>query len=289
MRLRAAARLGALIFLTAFPTMALSQTCVGVSNVTCNSDPTAPWNAWVNWTPQDSYTEIRVLRNGLLEATLSGSSTIFFVPTTTPGGPQTYEIVGVCASGPASGASCTLTYTPLPCVPVFAFNCFSFDDSIVAIWDYGVGGLDMTSVSVARDGVPIATIGGSVESFQDFGLPSGTYQYTFTFTCPTSQDIESCTVVHVAPQFRRGDCNLDVGFDVSDPVALLGVLFISGTPAPACADACDANNDGVIDIADAVTMLQTLFTGGNPLPDPFPGCGSDTEQDALTCFGITGC
>ncbi|MCA8960508.1 MAG: hypothetical protein KDC38_08345, partial [Planctomycetes bacterium] len=57
------------------------------------------------------------------------------------------------------------------------------------------------------------------------------------------------TVGDVVGGFDRGDCNVDGSFDISDAVSLLGVLFVPGSPPPACDDACDTNDDGAQDIS----------------------------------------
>lgn len=88
-----------------------------------------------------------------------------------------------------------------------------------------------------------------------------------------------------APGFRRGNCNNDLSIDIADAVALLALLFPTGTPpVPGCADACDSNDDGSLDIADAVQLLSSLF--GSPpvvLPAPSCVCGPDPTADALDC------
>ena len=84
-------------------------------------------------------------------------------------------------------------------------------------------------------------------------------------------------------QFIRGDSNLDGQVDISDPVALLGILFL-GNEAPGCADAQDANDSGEADISDAIFTLAYLFSGGRMPPPPFGECGCDeTDDDALDC------
>lgn len=72
--------------------------------------------------------------------------------------------------------------------------------------------------------------------------------------------------------FVRSDCNGDLTTDVTDAIAVLGILFL-GDPTT-CVDACDANSDLTLDVADALFLLGSLFTVGAPLPDsPFPECG----------------
>ncbi|MGE3166677.1 MAG: hypothetical protein AB7O52_17380 [Planctomycetota bacterium] len=90
----------------------------------------------------------------------------------------------------------------------------------------------------------------------------------------------------VPADFIRGDCNGDGVIDVSDPVALLGLLFLGDEPA--CRDGCDANDDGGLDIADVTLSLNLVFGGvASPLP-PFPDCGADSNPDPLSC-GLSAC
>lgn len=85
-------------------------------------------------------------------------------------------------------------------------------------------------------------------------------------------------------QFIRGDANLDGQVDISDPVTLLGILFL-GNENPGCADAMDANDSGEADISDAIFTLAYLFSGGRMPPPPFGECGCDeTDDDALDCL-----
>jgi len=94
-----------------------------------------------------------------------------------------------------------------------------------------------------------------------------------------------------AVTFRRGDCNDDGGYDISDAIQILSSLFpAGGTPViPPCLDACDGNDDGQVDIADPVTLLDWLFTSGPLPPSPHPGCGSDPTGDATDCTAASFC
>lgn len=87
--------------------------------------------------------------------------------------------------------------------------------------------------------------------------------------------------VNEGPTVLRGDCNQDLGVDLSDAVTALGHLFLG--EAVDCVKACDADDTGVLDLSDAVYQLQYLFLGGSPLPPPFPECAPDTTEDTLTC------
>jgi hypothetical protein len=69
----------------------------------------------------------------------------------------------------------------------------------------------------------------------------------------------SCNSVAYYP----GDANADSKLDISDPIAILGFLFLGG-PGPRCAAAGDANGDGKVDISDPVRILGFLFLGSPP-------------------------
>lgn len=86
---------------------------------------------------------------------------------------------------------------------------------------------------------------------------------------------------------RPGDCNQDGSLDISDPVCLLGYLFLGTIPSLPCAGGSssdganitllDANGDGALDLSDSVSLLSFLFLGG---PPPVHG---------LQCISIDGC
>lgn len=87
--------------------------------------------------------------------------------------------------------------------------------------------------------------------------------------------------------FRRGDCNGDANFNLTDAVVLLGFLFPNTPPSPplACEDSCDANDDGSLNLSDAIALLGALF-GFPPVPlvEPTNACGPDpTNFDPLSC------
>lgn len=95
--------------------------------------------------------------------------------------------------------------------------------------------------------------------------------------------------VHGGPGgFLRGDSNSDGALDISDPVSLLGCLFLGDT-CPSCSDAADANDDGALDISDALYSLGYVFLGGPAPPAPLTECGADPTQDALDCKSYPAC
>jgi hypothetical protein len=81
--------------------------------------------------------------------------------------------------------------------------------------------------------------------------------------------------------FIRGDADGNRQMEISDPIRILGRLFL-GDPPISCEDAADANDDGEIDLTDPIFILDRLFRGGDALPPPGPGaCGGDSTADAL--------
>ena len=122
----------------------------------------------------------------------------------------------------------------------------------------------------------------------DWPLPIGlaldrAYTLEFTLVQGTATvDIDDVAWESASgPSFIRGDCNQDLGLDVSDAVAFLDAYFVGAGPVD-CEAACDTNADGALDIADPVFALQYLFSGGPAPTTPFPGCGTDATT-TLSC------
>jgi hypothetical protein len=82
-------------------------------------------------------------------------------------------------------------------------------------------------------------------------------------------------------RFIRGDADGDGLIEISDPILILGRLFL-GAPPVSCEDAADANDDGELNLTDPIAILDRLFLGGAPLPPPGPeACGADPTADPL--------
>ncbi|MBI4605987.1 MAG: hypothetical protein HY721_28820 [Planctomycetes bacterium] len=86
-------------------------------------------------------------------------------------------------------------------------------------------------------------------------------------------------------RFVRGDVLLEDGappgdVDAADAAAVVEVA--SGSRAPPCPDAADANDDGTLSLEDAATLLGSLASG-KPLPQPFPQAALDSTGDPLGC------
>jgi hypothetical protein len=79
--------------------------------------------------------------------------------------------------------------------------------------------------------------------------------------------------------FRRGDVDANGQIELTDPVNLLGYLFL-GQAKPACLDAADTDDNGQAEITDAVVSLSYQFLGGQEPAAPGPlNCGPDADQE----------
>jgi hypothetical protein len=87
--------------------------------------------------------------------------------------------------------------------------------------------------------------------------------------------------------FVRGNVNDDQGTNIVDAISILNSLFSGGTLT--CLDAADLDNDGVVNITDPIALLGFLFLGTQPPVAPFPMCGADPVQDALECESFRSC
>jgi hypothetical protein len=84
-----------------------------------------------------------------------------------------------------------------------------------------------------------------------------------------------------ARAFARGDANCDQAVNLSDPVAILNVLFGGGEPF-CCEAAGDADDSEKVDLTDAVALLNFLFQDAPGLPDLIGICGP-APVSALGC------
>ncbi|MBI4602276.1 MAG: VCBS repeat-containing protein [Planctomycetes bacterium] len=84
-----------------------------------------------------------------------------------------------------------------------------------------------------------------------------------------------------------GDFNQNGAIEISDPILLLGFLFLSSSLRLPCGDGSvvdpgnvlltDWNHDGAVDVSDAIGALSWLFAGGpehflGTACQPIPGC-----------------
>ena len=92
----------------------------------------------------------------------------------------------------------------------------------------------------------------------------------------------SISILPPAPQFIRGDSNLDGLVNISDGVKIVRHLF-AGVPVN-CQAALDVNDDGGINLTDAIFVLNFLYRGGAAPTAPYPRQGRDvSDVDELGC------
>ena len=81
--------------------------------------------------------------------------------------------------------------------------------------------------------------------------------------------------------FLRGDTNCDKSVNLSDAITTLNFLFLEGI-APCCVAAADADSNDELSITDPIAILNVLFQGADPLPEPSRDCGP-VPAGPLTC------
>jgi hypothetical protein len=115
--------------------------------------------------------------------------------------------------------------------------------------------------------------------------PAGTGKVAVRVTNLDSQsnELPSAFEYLLPVTFVRGDPSLDGRVDISDPIKILGYLFLGDNIS--CLDAADFENNGVIDISDPIAELNFLFASGAGPAAPYPGPGEDLETpaDRLDC------
>ena len=84
-------------------------------------------------------------------------------------------------------------------------------------------------------------------------------------------------------RFVRGDANSDADVNISDPVAIFGLLFL-GHARPSCLAAADADGNGQRELSDGIYLLNFLFLNGPMPPPPFPICARALDTPADECI-----
>lgn len=117
--------------------------------------------------------------------------------------------------------------------------------------------------------------------------PTFTYRFDspgqYPYFCRPHEAMAMNGVVHVQQRFLRGDATGEGKVNVLDAVEALSFLFRSLGRRP-CEDALDANDDGRLDLSDPVFLLGFLFLRKAPLPRPYPFEGVDASDDGLRCL-----
>jgi hypothetical protein len=194
----------------------------------------------------------------------------------TPGGPNSVSPPAGANRPPVAYFAATPAAGPAPLEVRFdAGRSLDPDGSIAGFqWTFGDGGsaegpaADHTFVEAGQYAVTLR-------------VTDGTGAQGTVTVAVTAIGVES------EPLFRPLDANADGRLDGSDPIVLLGYLFLGFPEALPCGDGSlhdpanrtllDANADARVDIADAVHLLLHLFASGPPPAAgtecvPAPGC-----------------
>lgn len=165
-------------------------------------------SATLGWTNPDAYDSIRVLRNGILIATLAGSDTSF-TDGDAPAGLHTYALEAVVGAVTLLAIECQVQ-VPLPVVlPVTDLVCSLAGGNALLEWTNG----DVyTSIRILREGVEIAALAADAISFEDVATPSGSTRYeVIGMDGDTGAPEEDCTVVKSPAPPSGLDCMAEAG------------------------------------------------------------------------------
>lgn len=167
---------------------------------------------------------------------------------------------------------------------VTSFSCQKVGAAVRLSW-VPPAEADYMGYRIYRNGVSIATfVIKSPVAYEDKTPPAGDLRYEIVLLMPGGA--EGCPrgcEVSAEARFIRGDANEDNEVNISDPIAVLGHLFL-GEPIT-CLDAGDFDDSGVVNLTDAVAILDFLFKAGvKPTPPPpFPAPGVDPTPDGIGC------
>jgi hypothetical protein len=98
-----------------------------------------------------------------------------------------------------------------------------------------------------------------------------------------SLDLDSDGIPDECVKFDRRDPNGDGEGNISDPLHVLGFLFLGDPAVLACRKSADSNDDGDLNVSDPLHLLNFLFSGTAAPPSPSGDCGYDPTRDPLLC------
>lgn len=129
-----------------------------------------------------------------------------------------------------------------------------------------------------------ATLGTEIEFLPGVGEPEirNTFVIANQSVPPRTQGGRLSFIFEEA--FLRGDVNDDGMVDMSDSVAMLIWVVLSGDP-PACQKTGDVDDSGIVNMNDILHLLFYLFRGGEIVAPPFPAVDLDPTPDDLFCHG----
>ncbi|MGB1397223.1 MAG: hypothetical protein ACPG7R_05225, partial [Planctomycetota bacterium] len=145
----------------------------------------------LSWDLPAAGSSVSIFRDGALIDTLGGSATSY---TDTPGsGVYTYSVVNNSADGTSPATSCDIVVP----VPLSGLGCTTIGDGNILTW---TNGETYDSIAVYRNGEKIGAANGGTESFTDFPLDAGTYDYDLIASIGTSETAPvSCSVTILPP------------------------------------------------------------------------------------------
>jgi len=165
--------------------------------------------------------------------------------------------------------------------PIDALDC-AYDPGtreVQATWDpIADEAAQGISIEVKRDGelVHESASGTDVTAFSYVSIEGGEIEVCVRVTYDDGESPAArCTVHAPFEGFRRGDCDGNSQYEVTDAVLTLLVLFVDLDLEIPCERACDSNDDESLDVSDATYLLSAMFTGGDLPPAPYPDCASD--------------
>lgn len=179
---------------------------------------------------------------------------------------DTWELASANAGGVKPGTGARGGPTVLDWIMVTPVGDIPIDDvpiDDIPVDDIPVFNIDVIDARVIRFEIPPGEEG----NFSDHLPVTATLQFS-------SPPIES------TPRFKRGDCDGDGAFNLSDAIFLFSHLFQGGA-VPTCLAACETNGDGVLVLADGIFFLSHLFRGGAAPPDPYPECERSSAPSDL--------
>lgn len=163
----------------------------------------------------------------------------------------------------------------------------AFDSGSAYVFELSAGRWTEVAKLVASDLFFDTAFGNSVALDGDRAFAGALYEgfgagATYVFTTGGGDDAP------LFPSFVRGDTNADGTRNLSDAVSTLISLFQGGAP-PSCMKSADVNDDSTVNLTDAIHLLSFLFNAGAAPFAPFPECGTDPTEDALTCESFAAC
>ncbi len=195
-----------------YTVFAIDGTQVGLQS-TCTveiaPDPVAALNldqlatgVAINWTNQNAYDEISLLRDGAALTTLIGSSTVFLDAGATPG-LHTYEVIASVEGVSSAATSAELTVLP---APILSLNCVASAASTATLtW---VNGTLYDSIEVSREGAFLTTLAGDAATFEDAAAPSGITEYSLLGRINgTDSAVVTCSLTFVPAGISSFSCS----------------------------------------------------------------------------------